>query len=157
MIKAIISDFSGVILMPADSNYTGGLNTLNKKLLAEGDYNFWQYFKLNEELLEYYRSLRNSLKVYVFTTGYIQEHPTLSPRLKGTFDEIFSCEGLGLNEKDREAYEAIVDKVGLKSEEIIYIDDKQENIDTASSLGIGAILYTSNEQAIADIKDLIKS
>jgi len=151
MLKALISDFSGVILKPVDGNYTGGLNTLNNELSAEGDYDFWKYFKLNEELLEFYKTIKGKIDVYVFTTGHIQEHPELRPHLEGIFKEVFSSERLGLNKKDNNAYQAIVEKVGLKPNEILYIDDKQENIDKANSLGITTILYLSNKQAIKDI------
>lgn len=157
MIKVIVSDFSGVILKPVDSDYSGGLNALNKKLLAEGDYDFWKYFQLNKDLLEFYRSLKGQLKVYIFTTGYVQEHPTLSPRLKGVFEDIFSCDDLGLNEKDSNAYEAIVTRIGVRPDEILYIDDKQGNVDTANGLGIKTVLYTSNEQITSDIKAALRS
>lgn len=155
MIKALISDFSGVVLKPVDDSYAGGLNALNNKLSTKGDYDFWRYFQVNENLLTFYKSINTKVDVYVFTTGHIQEHPALQSMLKGAFKEVFSSERLGLNSKDSDAYAAIVDKIGLKPEEILYIDDKPENIDQANSLGINTILYISNEQAIQGIDNYL--
>lgn len=155
MIKAIISDFSGVILKPVDINYTGGLNSLNKKLSMDGEYDFWKYFQLNEGLVNFYKSL-SRLDVYVFTTGTIQEHPSLKPKLEGVFRDIFSSDRIGLNNKDDEAYKAIINRLDIDPQEILYIDDKQENIDIATKLGIKSIQYISNEQVIDDIKRLYK-
>ncbi len=73
MIKAVVTDFSRVLLFPIDDSYIGGLNALNNKLLAENpQYSFWEYFRVNKELLDYYRELNSQVPVFVFTTETIQ-------------------------------------------------------------------------------------
>ena len=52
MIKAILSDFARVILFPKDENYKSRLDILEKKLKRNlGNYNVFDYFRLNQEIL----------------------------------------------------------------------------------------------------------
>lgn len=151
MIKALVSDFSKVLLFPTDSNYTGSLNDLHKELSARGDYDFWTYFRVNQDLLAFFQAIGNRINIYMFTTEYIQEHPALQPKLDGVFKDIFSGVRLGLKKADSSAYKTIAEKIGLKSEEVLYIDDKQANLDAAKQAGFNVILFRSNDQIIADI------
>ena len=156
MIKAFVSDFSRVLLSPKDDHYIGGLNALHKKLSASGDYDFWSYFRLNQDLLIFYKTLGERLDVYIFTSELIQEHPVLQPELVGVFRDIFSAIRLGLKKIDPQAYFVIAKKVGLPPEEILYIDDKQENLEAAKEAGMAVILFESNSQAKEAITQALK-
>lgn len=151
MIKALVSDFSRVLLSPVDNTYTGGLNDLHQELAARGDYDFWQYFKLNQDLLTFYQRINKQVAIYMFTSEYIQEDPALQPKLTGIFKNIFSGARIGLRKSDPQAYKTITERIGLKPEEILYIDDKQTNLDIAQEAGLNALLFESNEQVMADI------
>jgi len=109
MIKALVSDFSRVLLSPVDDNYTGGLNDLHKELSARGTYDFWAYFRVNQDLLTFFQTIGEQVDVYMFTTEYIQEHPDLQPKLAGIFKNIFSGAHLDLKKSDPHAYKTILD------------------------------------------------
>jgi HAD superfamily hydrolase (TIGR01509 family) len=150
MVQAIVTDFSRVLLFPVDKTYQGGLNPLNNRLLAEDpDYDFWQYFKLNKELLEYYKSL--DLPVYIFTSETIQNHPAVKDMLSGFFKGVISAKNLGAQKTDSAAYSSIAKELEVQAEDLLYIDDKQENIDAAQSAGCKTVLYKSNEETIDEI------
>ncbi len=157
MIKALVSDFSRVILSPVDKNYAGGLNLLHKELSAKGDYDFWKFFQLNQNLLAFYKTIGEQIDVFVFTSEYIQEHPALQPKMEGIFKGVFSAARLGLKKTDVETYKIIADKIDLKPEEILYIDDKQANINAAKEAGLTVIHYESNKQAEDDIQKAVKN
>ncbi len=154
MIKALVSDFSWVLLLAVDKNYTGSLNALHRELSVKGDYDFWQYFRLNKDLLAFYKMLQPRLKLYIFTTEYIQEHSALQPHLEGVFTTVFSGGRLGI-QKDTEGYAVIAQKVGVQPNEILYIDDNKSNISAAREAGMMAVYYESNDQTIKDINRLI--
>ena len=156
MIKALVSDFSRVILSPADKNYAGGLNLLHKELSAKGDYDFCKFFQLNQDLLAFYKTIGGQINVFVFTSEYVQEHPALQPKMEGIFKGVFSAARLGLKKTKSETYKIIADKIDLKPEEILYIDDKQANLDAAKEAGLAVILYESNEQTKEDIQKAVK-
>lgn len=154
MIKALISDFSRVLLFPVDSDYAGGLNKLHRKISKKSNYNFWLYFRLNRELLEYYQSLKGDVLLYVFTSEHIQNDPAVRPELKRVFHKVFSATRLGLKKTDPRSYTLIATKLGMKPKEIIYVDDKSANIDAAKEAGMKTALYTGNaslKQTITDI------
>ncbi|MDO8509825.1 MAG: HAD-IA family hydrolase, partial [bacterium] len=97
------------------------------------------------------------INVFVFTSEYIQEHPALQPKMEGIFKGVFSAARLGLKKTDVETYKIIANKIDLKPEEILYIDDKQANLDAAKEAGLAVIHYESNKQAEADIQKVAKN
>ncbi|MBI4252944.1 hypothetical protein HY623_02050 [Candidatus Uhrbacteria bacterium] len=73
MVKAIVSDFSRVVLLPLNHQYTGGLNALYRDLKSQDQLDFWKYFQLNRALLEWYKKIGEQVDIYLFTAEYIQE------------------------------------------------------------------------------------
>lgn len=55
-------------------------------------------------------------------------------------EEIISCE-VGLVKPEREIYELLLTRYGLRPDETIFIDDRQENVDAAAELGITPFLF----------------
>jgi epoxide hydrolase-like predicted phosphatase len=67
---------------------------------------------------------------------------------------VLSCE-VGYAKPDPEMYEMALSKFnGLKSEEIVFVDDQQKCLPPAEALGMKTILATSSEQIIAELKAL---
>lgn len=157
MIKAVISDFSRVLLSPIDAGYAGGLNALQRELTAKGSYNFWEHFRLNQDLLAFYRDLRAQIGVYMFTSEYIQEHPELQPHLDGVFQRVFSGARLGLKKTDIASYTEIARSIGLLPQQILYVDDNEANCDAARSAGMVVVRFESNDQAIERIREALRS
>ena len=156
MIKAIVSDFSKVILSPKNNNYDGAINDLHEKLLLEdNNYNFWKYFVLNQELLEFYNKIKNKLNIYIFTERYVQQHAPIKERLGDTFQDIFISTDLGIKKTDKEAYLLIADKIGFDTSKILFIDDKQVNIEAAKESGMVTILFKTNKDTIKNIEDIM--
>jgi len=58
---------------------------------------------------------------------------------------LLSCE-MGLEKPDPKAYELLLKALNLPPKEIVFIDDKVENVEAAKAMGIDAILYTSEPQ-----------
>lgn len=58
---------------------------------------------------------------------------------------LLSCE-MGFEKPDPKAYELLLKTMDLPGEKIIFIDDKAENVATAKTLGIDAIVFESEQQ-----------
>ncbi|OGI20946.1 MAG: hypothetical protein A3J06_04690 [Candidatus Moranbacteria bacterium RIFCSPLOWO2_02_FULL_48_19] len=157
MLTALLSDFSRVLLVPKDRKYTGGLNVLHKRLVAElrGTYQIFDYYELNDELLDFYQSLRGKYPINIFTTDTIQNHPEIRARLEPIFDHIFAANDLGLNKKDPQAYIVIAEKLHLDPHEIVYVDDQLKNVEAANAAGLTAFQYSNNQETIKKIKALL--
>lgn len=150
MNKAVVSDFSRVLLFPADESYAGSLNALNKTLTMENpDYDFWKYFRLNEALLEYYASL--DVPVYIFTSDTIQNHPAIKSKLDAIFKDVLSAKELNVSKADPLAYGLIAKRLQLQPKEVMYIDDQKTNITAALDAGFSTTHYRSNKDVVDKI------
>ena len=58
---------------------------------------------------------------------------------------VFSCKE-GYRKPEKEIYEITLSRLKSQPEETLFIDDREENIRGAESLGIQAILFENNEQ-----------
>ena len=71
-------------------------------------------------------------------------------RKKYGFDDLFdnliiSCY-YGVIKPDRKIYDIALNEMKIKPEQAIFIDDRQENIDTANMLGITGIFFENSTQ-----------
>lgn len=57
---------------------------------------------------------------------------------------LLSCE-LGVEKPDLRIYEILLEKMSLPAQDILFIDDKSENVEAARELGIDALLFTNQE------------
>jgi len=58
---------------------------------------------------------------------------------------LLSCE-IGVDKPNSEAYTILLDRLGLSGEDVLFIDDRAENIAEAKLFGIDAILFESPKQ-----------
>ena len=59
-------------------------------------------------------------------------------------DKTFVSYELGLLKPDKAIYQSVLAKLNVKPEEVIFIDDKRENVEAAKSLGINGIVFDRN-------------
>ena len=64
---------------------------------------------------------------------------------------VFSCME-GYVKPEKEIYEIALNKLGVRPEEAIFIDDKEAHIKGAKKLGISTILFTSAENLIKELQ-----
>lgn len=71
-----------------------------------------------------------------------------------SFDRRFASQILGCAKPGKEIYEMVASNLGAHPREILFFDDKQENVETAQRLGWHARVYTTHEQLVADLAEL---
>lgn len=153
MIKALVTDVSRVLLFPKDENYNGSLNALYKEHNSEKDFQFFKYFRLNEELLDCYKNL--NINIHILTSDIIQEAPELKPYWDSIISKIFSASKMGVNKASSEAYKKVLSELNLTAKEVIYIDDNSDNLEVAGKVGLITVLYKNNKQVMLEIKKLV--
>lgn len=57
---------------------------------------------------------------------------------------------------NKEIYQILMERYGLKAEESVFLDDSPANIETAKTLGMQGILVTSQEQAVKALWKLLE-
>lgn len=68
------------------------------------------------------------------------------------FEQIFNSYYLGKTKKDPSIFSDVACHLGLRPEEILFIDDSPGNIQRARMVGLRTILYVSYESFIADLR-----
>ena len=58
---------------------------------------------------------------------------------------LLSCE-IGIEKPDSKAYDLLIKTMNLPASEIVFIDDRAENVEAAKKIGIDALLFRSPEQ-----------
>lgn len=155
MIKAIISDFARVILFPKDENYKSRLDVLEKKLKQSlGNFDIFNYFKLNQELLVFFQSIKTKVPLYIYTSGSNYKTPGVYEQLTPIFEDFFYSVVLGIDKTDLNSYIFLADKLHLAPENIFFIDDDEKNIFAAQKAGLLTHWYKNNQTLFAEFKKI---
>jgi FMN phosphatase YigB (HAD superfamily) len=74
--------------------------------------------------------------------------------LLGHFREIFLSSTIGLRKPDAEAYDHVVQAIGVPAERIVFFDDLAENIRGAQERGLKTVLVTSPDDVASALEAL---
>jgi putative hydrolase of the HAD superfamily len=109
----------------------------------------------NEPMIELMRELKASGKRMAMLTNNVREWEPLW-RSMLPVDEIFETvvdSGfVGARKPEARIYEMTLERLGLPAAACLFIDDLEPNIDGARALGMNAVHFRDNEQAIAEIR-----
>lgn len=109
----------------------------------------------NEPMIELMRELKASGRRMAMLTNNVREWEPLW-RSMLPVDEIFETvvdSGfVGCRKPEARIYEMTLERLGLPAAACLFIDDLEPNIDGARALGMSAVHFRDNEQAIAEIK-----
>jgi 2-haloacid dehalogenase len=68
---------------------------------------------------------------------------------------MFFSAGEGVARPDSASYHIAIDWLGVPPHEIVFADDRPENIEAANTIGMHGILYCDNAQTIADVRSCL--
>lgn len=121
---------------------------------------FWNNIHLPAEQYAYTRPWIQTMKeknygVYILSNyaywTYLHTQEALS-FLEDVDGALFSFEN-HLLKPEPEIYLALCERFGLKPEECIFLDDRQENADGAKAVGMEAICFTTYDEAVELLKN----
>ena len=98
---------------------------------------------VNEELLEYIKTLRDQYKTALLTNIGSNGVERYIPRqvLDEHFDVVVESAKIGFAKPEARAYEITAERIGVRLDECIFIDDREEYIEGATHVGMKALLY----------------
>ena len=111
--------------------------------------------ELNEELLEYARTLRPRYTVAALTNTWSFGRSLVERKLAGLFEEIVSSAEEGVRKPDPLIYRILLERLGTAPEEVVFVDDLQENVDAARAEGIHGLRFVSAGQTAAELSALL--
>jgi putative hydrolase of the HAD superfamily len=100
-----------------------------------------------EHRIELLRSLRNNYNCILLSNTNCIHYDLYTPdirkqygtELESLFDVVFLSFKLGMRKPDREIFDYVFEKTGIKKEESLFIDDSLHIIEAARSYGINAL------------------
>jgi epoxide hydrolase-like predicted phosphatase len=118
---------------------------------------FWKGDRVDEALVDYIRSLRSRVKTALITNAWPGTRQTLEERwgIADAFDLVVISSEVGTTKPGRRIYELALDRLGVRPDEALLVDDFAENITGAESVGMHGVLFRSPEQAMADVARLV--
>ncbi len=117
------------------------------------DYWFRAEHKINFDLIENISELRKNNRMCILATNqekYRLEYMKKEMGFETTFDKIYSSNFIGFKKPDIEYYRFILDDLNEKPNNIVFYDDRQENVESAKSLGINSYLYNPSLKLILE-------
>ncbi len=118
---------------------------------------------VDEQMIETIKKLRKKgIKCYLVTNQekYRAQYLKEQMGFDKLFDDMFLSGDIGYKKPDREFYEFILNnlknKYEIHSQEIMFFDDDQRNVDAAKNCGIDAYFYKNFEEFQNTVKLILK-
>lgn len=110
---------------------------------------------IDQNMLDLIQKIQGGVAVYGFSnTNEIHAKVNEERGLFTIFKKVFLSYKLGVRKPDKRAFEAVLREINFQPEEVIFIDDREENVKSARELGIHALQYRSYEQLVENLKKL---
>jgi putative hydrolase of the HAD superfamily len=132
------------------------------KPVPQNKYDLWRNdfrkkLEVSEEMLAFVRYLKSrGIRVAVVSNN-IAPYVEVIKKQNGykDFDVVInSCE-VGCSKPDEEIYRLALNKLNMQSRQVLFVDDKQENVDTATKLGMETVLVTDTAKLEQDIRKVL--
>jgi epoxide hydrolase-like predicted phosphatase len=109
---------------------------------------------LNESLARYFSRLRSRYLTGILSNSFVgaRERELAAYGFEDMCDVVVYSHEEGLKKPDQHLYEIACKRLGVQPHEAIFLDDVQACVDGARRIGMTAIRFASNEQAIADLE-----
>jgi epoxide hydrolase-like predicted phosphatase len=113
---------------------------------------------LNIELATYFSSLRPRYKTALLSNSFVGARSREQERyhFAEMTDLIIYSHEVGIAKPDPRIFELTCERLDVQPAELIFLDDLQQHVNAARSVGIHAILFQENAQAIAAIQSCLQ-
>jgi putative hydrolase of the HAD superfamily len=113
----------------------------------------------NREMIELMRELKASGLTMALLTNNVREWEPLWRSMLPVdeiFEEIVDSAFVGCRKPEARIYEMTLERIGMRAEDCLFIDDLHPNCEGAEAIGMRAVHFRDNEQAIGEIRRLLK-
>jgi epoxide hydrolase-like predicted phosphatase len=111
----------------------------------------------NMELIEYARGLRPRYRTGILSNSFVgaREREQAAYGFEDLVDEIVYSHESGMAKPDPRFYALACERLGARPGETVFLDDTEQCVAGARDVGINAVHYRDNGQAIAEIEQLL--
>jgi putative hydrolase of the HAD superfamily len=150
-IRAIIFDLGGVLLEIDWQRYQ---EDQQSEWMSE---DLRPYEGLNARMLQLLKRLRPTYTLATICNGGSRQAMMRKFRLHELVDLMVFDEEEGISKPDKRLYLLTLERLGIRPEEAVFVDDKDENVEAARRLGIPGIHFKNARQAIQELDALLNT
>ena len=113
----------------------------------------------NTELIDYARRLRPRLRTGIVSNSFVgaREREQAAYGFEDLVEEIVYSHEVGFSKPDPRIYALACTRLDVAPEEMVFLDDSDVCVTGARDVGIHAVRFRANAQAIAEIEKLLTS
>lgn len=112
-------------------------------------------YQVNQNVIDTVKKVRElGVKTCICTNNFPTRINALNQKFNFLIDfdvQVFSYQ-VGATKPDPKIFQVLISQSDCLPDEIIFADDKQENVDSAKQLGINAFLYTNFNDFVSTLK-----
>ena len=131
----------------------GSDNIIDDKIISK---TFLKKSSINYDFLNFAKSLKtNGQSIGILSNLTPETSTCIQKNLLEDFDYHFYSNSIKLSKPNPEIYQYVCEQIN--SQKILFIDDKQENLDAAKVFGMETLLFTSKDFTNGIIKEKINN
>jgi epoxide hydrolase-like predicted phosphatase len=113
---------------------------------------------LNTELASYFGGLRPRYRTALLSNSFVGAREREQERygFGDITDLIVYSHEVGMAKPDPRIYQLTCERLGVRPEQVVFLDDRADFVDGALETGMRAILYEDNDQAFADLEAALR-
>ena len=112
--------------------------------------------KLNTNLIGLIKELRRKYKIFLLANNNKPMHEFIkSKKLDKLFDKVLFSYQVGLKKPDPKFFERLLSGTKIKSEECVFVDDREDYMPRVKKLKMKTIVYKNFKQLLGDMKTCI--
>jgi putative hydrolase of the HAD superfamily len=113
--------------------------------------------KINIELLEMIKDLKSkNYKIGLLSNNYIKlRQQMINENTIKYFDSVIVSSEVGYQKPEPEIFEILFNELGVKNNEVIFIDDSKSSLEGADKIGYIPILYKDNKSLKSDLSSIL--
>lgn len=120
---------------------------------------FFAYDEIDESLIAYVRELHKMYKTALLSNAWddLRQVITENWHFEDAFDTMIISAEVRVAKPDPRIFQLALERLGVKADEAIFVDDMQRNVDGALLAGLHALQFQTSQQLINDLELVLKN
>jgi len=132
---------------------------LNENIPISILYDSFEHTPINNEMQNFVEIIkRQNLKTVLITDNKVDRINIIKEKYKlnKIFDIIIVSAEIGFGKDKKEIFQIVLNKINVKSDECIFIDNQEKNLIVPKNMGINTIFFDDEKRDIQKLKEEIK-
>jgi epoxide hydrolase-like predicted phosphatase len=118
---------------------------------------FFAQDELDQAMMEYVRKLHQTYKTALLSNAWDDLRQVITEKwhFEDVFDAMIISAEVRLTKPDPRIFQLALERLGVKADQAIFVDDMQRNVEGAKAVGLQAIQFKTSQQMRFDLELLL--